>query len=148
MIISRNTAAVQLVLLICASVSADQLRLTEKSLHSYNAAVEISKKRGNPTTGTAHLAKAIFSEEGSFGQKLLLKAVGRSTKESKKKASAVVAALSRQIRTLPVQKPLPKDIGQTNSLKSVLRNADNERIERGDEFVALDHLIVAVISKC
>eukprot|EP00941_MAST-03F_sp_MAST-3F-sp1_P004132 g4132.t1 len=127
-----------------------QLNLSNRALEAYQRAEQNARKRKNPACSQFHLARALFDEEGSFGQRLLKKAMtpssgSLSAMKARQGVFAVLVQIGKKISNLPKQTPAPEQLGQTYELKAVLKAADKEREESGDTHIGLDHLINASV---
>eukprot|EP00501_MAST-03F_sp_TOSAG23-6_P001521 GSMAST32.ASY1.ANO1.1583.1 assembled CDS len=117
-----------------------QLELTNKALEVYQKAEETARKRKNPACSQMHLARALFEDQGSFGQRLLKKSISGNPTAMKvrKTISNFLVELGRKVSALPRQSPAPLELGQTHELSAVLRLANKERLETDETHIGLD----------
>ncbi|KAL1411553.1 hypothetical protein Q8F55_002515 [Vanrija albida] len=119
---------------------------TDKSSEAIKASFEKAEEMGNSQVHPLHLAAVLWQESTdaeTAGEPTLL----RSAIE---KVGGQVQVFNRQLLSrlnkLPVVEPAPSPpLPLTNSYHAVLKEAQKLQKENGDQFVAIDHLILALI---
>lgn len=118
-------------------MSLDPEQFTERTNHVISRAMELAKQRSHTYLAPMHLAKAMFiDEQDGIGRQVLTR------------LNADKDTLSREIETslsrLPSQRPPPDTISPNHACMKVLRGATEIMKKKGDQFLAVDHLILAL----
>jgi len=119
-------------------VALDPNRWTQKTTEAFNAAVELARTGNNPEVTPDHLLLAMLGQEGTVVFPVLQK-VGVAPAQLR---SRVVEAVSK----------LPKAYGGAEpslgrAAREALEQADRERVEFGDEYVSIEHVLLALTDK-
>jgi ATP-dependent Clp protease ATP-binding subunit ClpB len=110
-------------------------KLTVKSQEAIAAAQSIASQLGHPSVGPLHLLDALLRQEGGLAGSLL----ERLGSPAARVASVVSSELSR----------LPSQSGQAGvsmdpALQAILNRADTEASELKDEYISVEHLLIAL----
>ena len=119
-------------------MALDPNRWTQKTTEAFNAAVELARTNNNPEVTPDHLLLAMLGQEGTVVFPVLQK-VGVAPAQLR---SRVVEAVSK----------LPKAYGGAEpslgrAAREALEQADRERVEFGDEYVSIEHVLLALTDK-
>ncbi len=117
----------------------DTAKLTARSRDAVSAAVRIALTAGNPNTEPVHLLHALLMvPENTVGP--LLASIGVDP-------AVVDAAAQGAIKKLPsAQGSSVSQPGMSGPLARVLADAENRAEQLGDDFVATEHLLLALAS--
>ncbi len=109
-------------------------RLTSKSQEALRAAVDLATKRGNPELIPEHLLVAVLEQEAGIGRALVERA-GASPAE-------LVRELTARVDTLPrVSGGAEPTFGRRTT--PLLSNAENEAKRMKDDYVSVEHFLLA-----
>ncbi|KAK4687551.1 ATP-dependent Clp protease ATP-binding subunit ClpB, partial [Tremellales sp. Uapishka_1] len=116
---------------------------TEKSSEAIKNSFDLAEEKGNSQVHPLHLASVLWESPTPDGQPTLLHAC-------LEKVGANLTTFNRSLLSatnrLPVQEPAPTPpIPLTNSYHAVLKEAQRLQKEQNDQFVAIDHLILALL---
>jgi ATP-dependent Clp protease ATP-binding subunit ClpB len=111
-------------------------RFTSQTRSAVDAALQLAHERRNPQATPEHLLVALLGQEGGLVGRLLAK-VGAD-------ASAVVRDLDAAIAGLPTLGEGGETAGASSELLQVLRDAQAEMRKLKDEYVAVDHVLLAL----
>ena len=112
---------------------------TEKSTNAINAAAEIAQSNGSTHPLPVHLALALWKDdEGHLLQTLV--------ERSKGDVAIVERELSRLLVRAPRQDPAPSECLPSQNFLQVLKAAQAAQQENNDSHVAVDHLIIGLLS--
>ncbi len=116
-------------------MALDPNRWTAKTQEAFASAVETAKQRSNPEVVPGHLLAALLSQEGTVTLPVLER-VG-------------IAPLSVRNRAQDILAKLPRSYGGGDpqlgrEATSVLNRADQERQTLGDEYLSVEHLLLAL----
>jgi ATP-dependent Clp protease ATP-binding subunit ClpB len=114
----------------------DFQKLTVKAQEAFASAQGDAIARGNPELTPAHLLAALIDQEGGVAPRMLEKA-GESP-------SAVRARLEEQLAGLPRMQGANAQPQASRALRSVLESAFAEAEGLKDEYVAVEHLLLAL----
>jgi ATP-dependent Clp protease ATP-binding subunit ClpB len=119
-------------------VALDPNRWTQKTTEAFNAAVEQARSSSHPEVTPDHLLLAMLGQEGTVVFPVLQK-VGVAPAQLRGK---VLEALAK----------LPKAYGGADPTLSrptrdVLEQADRERTEFGDEYLSIEHILLALADR-
>ncbi len=115
----------------------DASRLTSRSVEAVNAASTLAVNQGNPQVDPLHLAVALLRQERGLTPSLLTKAGADP--------AAVGHALDQALRTLPTAAGSTVSTPAASpSLTRVLAKALDLISEMGDDYVATEHLLLAL----
>jgi ATP-dependent Clp protease ATP-binding subunit ClpB len=114
-------------------------RFTIKSQEALQAAQRLADERRNPQTTPEHLLAVLLEQEGGVVVPVLRK-LGVEP-------ASVRQALAARLGGLPTVSPnstSPDPAGGSNELTQILRSAEREMRELGDEYVSAEHLLLAL----
>ncbi len=119
-------------------MALDPNRWTQKTTEAFNAAVEQARSSSHPEVTPDHLLLAMLGQEGTVVFPVLQK-VG-------------VAPAQLRDRVLEAIAKLPKAYGGADptlsrATRDVLDQADRERTEFGDEYLSIEHILLAVADR-
>ena len=116
----------------------DASRLTSRSVEVVNAASTLAVTEGNPTVEPTHLAVALLRQEQGITPSLLSRAGADAT--------AVGQALGHALSSLPrTSGSTVSTPGASAALTRVLAKALDLIKEMGDDYVATEHLLLALV---
>jgi ATP-dependent Clp protease ATP-binding subunit ClpB len=110
-------------------------KLTIKSQEALAAAQAIASQRGHSSIGPLHLLEALLQQEGGLAGSLLER-VGVP-------ASRVASVVSSELSRLPSQSA-QAGLSMDPALNSVLNRADKEAGDLKDEYISVEHLLIAL----
>ncbi|MBO4391482.1 MAG: type VI secretion system ATPase TssH, partial [Lachnospiraceae bacterium] len=114
-------------------------KFTQKSLEAVQNCEKIAYEFGNQEIDQEHLLKALLDQEDSLFKKLLQK-MGAD--------SRIVGEMTEQaLNKRPKVSGSSGQLYLSNALNQVLLNAEDEAKKMGDEYVSVEHLILAMIAK-
>ncbi|MES1908574.1 MAG: hypothetical protein MHM6MM_001483 [Cercozoa sp. M6MM] len=113
-------------------------KCTEVTMKAIQAAISEARSRGHSQTSPFHLALALFSDAASLGVRLC-KAAGVDPNN-------VRSAIESKVASLPSQSPAPSQPAPNHALHAVLDAAEKLRVKGNDDFVAADHLLLALVA--
>lgn len=113
----------------------DMKNYTQKSLEAIQNAQQMARTYGNPQLEPLHVALALL-EDGEGLIPRVLKLMGKNP-------AMVEADLARERDRLPKQQG--GQIYASSSLQSLLTQADQERVDLGDDYVSVEHLFMALL---
>jgi ATP-dependent Clp protease ATP-binding subunit ClpB len=111
-------------------------RFTSQTRSAVDAALQLAHERRNPQATPEHLLAALLSLEGGLAGQLLAK-VGAD-------ATAVLRDLDAAIAALPTLGDGGEAANVSSELVQVLRDAQAEMRKLKDEYVAVDHVLLAL----
>src|SRR5579864_4462565 len=119
-------------------VALDPNRWTQKTTEAFNAAVDEARSNSHPEVTPEHLLLAMLGQEGTVVFPVLQK-VG-------------VAPAQLRSRVLELLAKLPKAYGGTDptlsrASRDVLDAADRDRLEFGDEYLSIEHILLALADR-
>src|SRR5437870_1039990 len=118
-------------------MALDPNRWTLKTQEAFNAGVELAKARSNPEVTPDHLIAGMLGQEGTALLPVLQK-VG-------------VVPLSLRNKVEDAIGKLPRSYGSEaqmgRELRTALEQADKERIELGDEYLSVEHVMLALADR-
>ena len=115
----------------------DPGKFTEKTITAIQAAHDLARENGNSEMTPVHLAHVLFSEPDDLGAQLLNKAGGDP--------AAVERGLKRLLVRIPSQDPPPTTITPSHAFAKVLRSAEERCRKMNDQFIAVDHVLLATV---
>jgi len=115
----------------------DESLLTDKSSQLVRAALELAGERGHSSVGTLHLAKVLLDDEDGLMRSVLAQAA----------ADVEVARrdVDEALKRFAAQVPPPDRATPSKALMEVLNRAERARLRMKDKFVAVDHLVTALM---
>ena len=127
----------------------DQNRFTEKSLEALQAANRLAAKFNHQQMDVEHLLLALLDQEHGLAASILAKAPSPPTPLPKGEGSALVDAvkikLQRELEKLPRVTGGSDQVGITSRLNRVLGAADDEAKKMKDDYVSVEHLLLAML---
>jgi ATP-dependent Clp protease ATP-binding subunit ClpB len=116
----------------------DPSRWTLKVQEAFNDALGLARSRNNPEVAPEHLLAAMVSQEGTLTLPVLER-LG-------------VAPLSVRNRLEDVLAKLPKAYGGAEAqlsrdLRDALERADGERVDLGDEYLSIEHVLLVLADR-
>jgi ATP-dependent Clp protease ATP-binding subunit ClpB len=118
----------------------DPSRLTEKMQEALQSAQSIAIRRSHQQLDVEHLLSALLEQEGGLGGSILAKA-GASTDLLRQKLEQELDKVSKV--TGPAGAP-PDQIYLTGRLNKVLTQAEDEAKKLKDEYVSVEHALLAM----
>ena len=118
----------------------DPNRMTQKSLEAMQAAQGMAREAGHSEVDCLHLALALVQQnQGLFVR--LLERLGLSPAEVEAKLKGAVERLPSMQGSVPIQLYL------SSGLQQAFVRAQREAKEMGDEYVSVEHLVVAFVKE-
>src|SRR4051812_34684134 len=114
----------------------DPNAFTEKTRAALVAAQQAAQEAHHPQVEPAHLAVALFADEGGLAGRLAGK-LGAT-------AAAIAADRERELEKIPAQDPPPPQIGLSADLAKVIQAGQDEQKKRKDSHLAVEHLVLAL----
>jgi ATP-dependent Clp protease ATP-binding subunit ClpB len=114
-------------------------RFTIKSQEALQAAQQLAEERRNPQTTPEHLLSMLLEQEGGVVVPVLRK-LGVEPTAVRREVGAALDALP----TLSGDVAAAEPAGGSSELVQVLRTAESEMRELGDEYVSSEHLLLAI----
>src|SRR3954470_17460488 len=111
-------------------------RFTTQTQQAVQAALQLAHERRNPQATPEHLLLALLRSEGGLVGPVLAK-VGAD-------ATAIAADLDRAVAALPQLGEGGETASASSELVQVLREASSEMTKLKDEYVAADHVLLAL----
>jgi ATP-dependent Clp protease ATP-binding subunit ClpB len=115
----------------------DQNRFTEKSLEALQAAQRLAAKFNHQQMDVEHLLLALLDQEHGLAASILAKA--------EISVDAVKIKLQREIEKLPRVSGGSDQIGITSRLNRLLGLAEDEAKKMKDDYVSVEHLLLAML---
>lgn len=120
----------------------DPNRLTQKSQAALSEAQNLAITRGNQQVDTLHLLHALVTQEGG----LVPQIIGKCGLDAKAYAQAVEAELDR-LPSVSGPGAQPGQVHITQAASAVLVRADETAKRMQDEFVSVEHLLLAMLDE-
>ena len=118
-------------------MALDPNRWTLKTQEAFNAATEAARSRNNPEVTPDHLLLAMLGQEATVVLPVLTK-VGVSPVTLRNRLDDAVAKLPRSYSGQG------SDVQLGRELREVLNRADSERTGLGDEYLSIEHVLLAL----
>jgi ATP-dependent Clp protease ATP-binding subunit ClpB len=119
----------------------DFSKLTVKAQEAVQGAVERARARGNPELTAPHLLLSLVAEKDSVAD-AILSASGVDTRALRRDAEAALESLPRVSGTATTGGPQP-----SLAFRTVLDRAQKEAQALGDDYVATEHLLLALLEE-
>ena len=115
----------------------NQNRLTHKTLEALQEAQSIAQRRAHPEVDTPHILAALLDQEGGVLPRILARlGVG---------AGDLRNELERILSSKPRVSGDPSQVRTSGGLQTLLSHAETEAEALRDEFVSVEHLIMAIL---
>src|SRR5437764_261582 len=118
-------------------MALDPNRWTLKTQEAFNAGVELARSRSNPEVTPDHLLAGMLGQEGTAVLPVLQK-VGMAPLSLRNKVEDAIGKLPRSFGS---------DAQMGRELREVLERADKERGDFGDEYLSVEHLLLALADR-
>ncbi len=112
-------------------------KLTQKTIEIINSAQSLAIQNGNPELTEAHVLKAMLDDENCFIGKLL-ESSGADVENLKNGVNRLIDGLSKQTGG---------NVYLSSSLNAIFSEAESVAKNMKDEYVSVEHLLIAVIRK-
>ncbi len=112
-------------------------KLTQKTIEIINSAQSFAIQNGNPELTEAHVLKAMLDDENCFIGKLL-ESSGADVENLKNGVNRLIDGLSKQTGG---------NVYLSSSLNAIFSEAESVAKNMKDEYVSVEHLLIAVIRK-
>jgi ATP-dependent Clp protease ATP-binding subunit ClpB len=113
---------------------------TDKTNEVIAKAMEVAKSKEHVYFAPIHIAKVLFSDPDSIASHICTK-VGANTQSINKLIDL------RLDTKIPKQSPAPETVQPNNKLIRVLNTAQDLQKKQGDSYMAVDHLLQAVVKE-
>jgi ATP-dependent Clp protease ATP-binding subunit ClpB len=120
-------------------MALDPNRWTLKTQEAFNAATESARSRNNPEVTTDHLLLAMLGQESTVVLPMLTK-VGVAPLALRNRTEEALAKLPRSYSG----KGAASDVQLSRELRETLNRADTERGGLGDEYLSIEHVLLAM----
>jgi ATP-dependent Clp protease ATP-binding subunit ClpB len=114
-------------------------RFTVKSQEAVAAAQQLAAQRRNPEVAPAHLLLALLEQDEGLVVPILQK-LGAD-------AAAIGARAAAAVEALPTLSEAGDTPPMSSALAQTLRQAETEMAKRGDEYISIGHLLLALTEK-
>jgi ATP-dependent Clp protease ATP-binding subunit ClpB len=118
-------------------VPLDPNRWTLKTQEAFNAAVDAARQRSNPEVTPDHLLQVMLGQEGTVVLPVLQK-VGVAPLTLRNKVENTLARLPKSYGS---------DAQMSRDLREALERADQERTTLGDEYLSIEHVLLALATR-
>jgi ATP-dependent Clp protease ATP-binding subunit ClpB len=120
-------------------MALDPNRWTLKTQEAFNAAAEAARSRNNPEVTPDHLLLAMLGQESTVVLPVLTK-VGLAPLAIRNRVEETLAKLPRSYSG----KGGASDVQMSRELRETLNRADTERTALGDEYLSIEHVLLAM----
>ncbi|MDQ1377567.1 MAG: ATP-dependent Clp protease ATP-binding subunit ClpB [Acidimicrobiaceae bacterium] len=120
-------------------MALDPNRWTLKTQEAFNAATESARSRNNPEVTPDHLLLAMLGQESTVVLPILTK-VGLAPLALRNRLEESLAKLPRSYSG----KGGASDVQMSRDLRETLNRADSERSGLGDEYLSIEHVLLAM----
>ncbi|GMH40192.1 hypothetical protein BSKO_08096 [Bryopsis sp. KO-2023] len=114
-------------------------KITQKGQEGLGAAHTLAQDLQHAQLTPLHLATALFEDPDGIGRQACIQVGGPSA------ALSVPRVLRRKLESLPKVEPAPDDVGPSAEFRKMLREAGSLQRKHGDEYLAVDSLLLAAI---
>jgi ATP-dependent Clp protease ATP-binding subunit ClpB len=115
-------------------MALDPNRWTLKTQEAFNGAVDAARTRNNPEVTPDHLLAAMLGQEGTVVLSVLQR-VGITPMSLRNKVEEAIARLPRSYGS---------EAQMGRDLRATLERADEERATLGDEYLSIEHVVLAL----
>jgi ATP-dependent Clp protease ATP-binding subunit ClpB len=119
-------------------VALDPNRWTLKTQEAFASASDAARTAGNPEVTPDHLLAAMLRQEGTVVLSVLQR-VGVAPLSLRNKADEAAAKLPRAVGG--------SDPSISRELREALQRADDERTALGDEYLSIEHVLLALVER-
>ncbi len=123
-------------------MALDPNRWTLKTQEAFNAAAEAARSRNNPEVTPDHLVLAMLAQVDTVALPVLAK-VGLAPLALRNRAEEALAKLPRGYSG----KGGASDVQISRELREILNRADGERSGLGDEYLSIEHILLALAER-
>jgi ATP-dependent Clp protease ATP-binding subunit ClpB len=123
-------------------MALDPNRWTLKMQEAFNAATEAARSRNNPEVTPDHFLLAMLGQEATVVLPVLAK-VGVAPMALRNKLEEALSKLPRSYSG----KGGGSDVQLSRDLRNALNRADNERSGLGDEYLSIEHILLALADR-
>ena len=118
----------------------NQNRFTQKSMEALRAMQTVASENGNPQIEPVHLLSALVGQENGL--------IGNLIRQAEIDPAAVQAKIDEAIARLPKVTGADSDrIYLSRTAEAVLNEAEAEAQKMKDEYISVEHLMLALFSK-
>lgn len=114
---------------------------TNKSTKALNGALELAQSYAHAQLETVHLAVALLSPEEDGSISLFAQVLTKTGADT----AMVERAFRKALNQIPSQDPAPAQVGMSPACAKVIKAAQDAMKQQKDTFVAVDHLIHALV---
>ena len=122
-------------------MALDPNRWTLKTQEAFNAALESARSRNNPEVTPDHLLLAMLGQESTVALPVLSK-VGLAPLAVRNRTEDALAKLPRGY-----SKGGASEVQVSRELRDTLAQADGERSGLGDEYLSIEHVLLALAER-
>jgi ATP-dependent Clp protease ATP-binding subunit ClpB len=123
-------------------MALDPNRWTLKTQEAFNAAAEAARSRNNPEVTPDHLLLAMLGQDGTVALPVLTK-VGLAPLALRNRSEEALAKLPRGYSGTGGA----SDVQISRELREILNRADGERSGLGDEYLSIEHILLALAER-
>jgi ATP-dependent Clp protease ATP-binding subunit ClpB len=123
-------------------MALDPNRWTLKTQEAFNAAAEAARSRNNPEVTPDHLVLAMLGQEDTVALPVLTK-IGLAPLALRNRAEEALAKLPRGYSG----KGGASDVQISREMREILNRADSERTGLGDEYLSIEHILLALAER-
>jgi ATP-dependent Clp protease ATP-binding subunit ClpB len=116
-------------------MALDPEKWTLKTTEAFNGAVTAARAANHPEVTPHHLLGSMLSQEGTVTLPVLTK-VGVAPRAVRSKIDDALAKLPKSYGGT--------EAGMSRALRDTLQRADTERVDLGDEYLSVEHLLLAM----
>eukprot|EP01094_Clydonella_sp_ATCC50884_P027544 TRINITY_DN796_c0_g1_i1.p1 TRINITY_DN796_c0_g1~~TRINITY_DN796_c0_g1_i1.p1 ORF type:complete len:917 (-),score=289.81 TRINITY_DN796_c0_g1_i1:156-2906(-) len=137
---TQRTRLLLLALVACVCMSTvaglDQERFTKITTNAISKAAALAEKHRHATFSPVHLANVLLSPSEGTTRNIVTKAGGN--------VNSLAKGLAKQLSQIPAQSPYPGEATASRSLVALLESAEESKRARGDEYLSVDLVLLAL----
>ncbi|MEC7541589.1 MAG: Clp protease N-terminal domain-containing protein, partial [SAR324 cluster bacterium] len=114
-------------------------KMTQKAMEALEAAHVDAVRKGHPELTTLHLLQALLDQEHGLTGNLL----GKMGKDP----GMLKQAVSEELGKLPTFNGASGRVAASGGMNQVLVRSDDEAKQLGDEYVSVEHLLLAILEE-
>jgi len=114
----------------------DASTLTTKTIEAINGANQLAQSHGHVELSPVHLGVILFQDTEGLAP--------RVTKKAECDPTRIEKELTRDMKSLPSQKPPPPTVSSSAGIQRVLAAARKTQTDQGDTHMAVDHLLLGL----